>query len=241
MAKYVAESVWIASIYPGAMPPITKNVGPKPSPRSERATVYRLKPVPRDRWKKPHLLEVTDAFENVPNPIKAAESNRGDRIGANMVFDTSPVPCEEIAANLIQEWAGNMVGIPPGASPGIMQIVGTTPTEAELEQLFRMQSLFFEYLFQEGEKLARVHDYKGITQTMRDASVWLGHERVWSVPQDSKAVSNCPACTKVINAAALVCEHCGTRVKALPPELAALNPALPGPINPPLKSPTATL
>lgn len=221
MAKYVAESKWIASIYPGKLWPITKYVGPHPNPRTARATVYKLNPVPRGG--KPSLLEVTDAFQNVPNPMKAAESMKTDRIGSNMVFDSAPVACEEICENLIQEWAGAMVGLPAGARPGIMVIVGTVPMQAEMKQLVEQQTVFCEYLFQEGERLARVNDWKGITQTMRDSAVWLGHERIWSSPAKSSDVVQCPACRQVIPSDASVCHHCGTRVKAMSAELAAMN------------------
>lgn len=228
MAKYVADSLWIASIYPGKLWPITKYVGPNPNPRSPRATVYRLEPV--SRGKKPFMLEVSDAFENVPNPQEASESNRADRIGANMVFNSKPVTCQELAANLIQEWAGGMVGLPSGALPGIATVIGTVPTQAELERITEQQTMFFEYLFQEGEKLHRLNDWKGITQTMRDACQWLGHERVWSTPASSSSVTNCPACRQIIPVDASVCHHCGTRVKALPVDLAALNPDKSAPV-----------
>lgn len=234
MAKYTAESIWIASIYPGIVQPITKYHGPHPSPRSARATVYRLKPV--QRGGKPFLLEVSDAFENVPNPMKAAESMKSERIGSTMVFDSSPVACEEIVENLLQEWAGGMVGLPPGAAPGIIRLIGTVPTQDERERMTQQQTILYEYLFQEGERLYRQSDWKGITQTMRDAAVWLGHERIWSTPAKSSESVNCPGCNEVISSAAAVCKHCGTRIKELPGEIAALNK---GHITPPLRSPSA--
>jgi hypothetical protein len=221
MAKYVAESKWIASIYPGTLWPIIKYVGPHPNSHSPRATRYELKPVPRGG--KPFMLEVVDAFENVPNPMKAAESSKADRIGANMIFDSSPVPCEEIAANLIQEWVGGRFGVPSGAAPGIMIVIGTIPTQAELKRMEEMQTAFGEYLFQEGERLNELKQWKDIRPEMRDMAVWLGRDVRWGTPGNATDLIPCPACTKQIPSQSIVCAVCGTRLKALPPDLAKLN------------------
>lgn len=225
MAKYVPDSKWIASIYPGKLPPITKYHGQDPNPRKPRATVYSLDPVARG--KKPFMLEVIDSFENVPNPMKAAESQKSERIGSNMVFDSAPVACEQIVENLIQEWAGGMVGVPVGAQMGIMAIIGTVPTQAELILMTEMQTKFFEYMFQEGERLDRQREWKGIRQPMVDAAIWLGRDRLWSSPSLSTEMVPCPACKKDIPADSIICNVCGIKLRALPPELAALNPPAP--------------
>lgn len=225
MAKYVAESKFIASIYPGKLPEIIKYVGPDPAVRdrngkaNSRATVYRLKPVPRGG--KPFMLEVTDSFENVPNPMKTAESSKGDRKGANMIFDSNLVSCEEIAQGLVQEWVGNMVKMPVGGAPGIMIVVGTVPTQAELEHMQQAQTIYFESLYSEAQRLADIHLVDKITQPMRDAAEWLGREPKW-VPKSTDLIA-CPVCRKDIAADSIKCAVCGTQLQALPPELAKLN------------------
>lgn len=235
MAKYTADSKFIASIWPGELPIIRKYVGVHPNPRSGRCTPYQLKPV--SRGGKPFCLEVSDAFENRPNPVKAAENNPGDRIGSSMAFDSVIVPCEEILANLLQEWTGGMIDMPIGGGMGIMAINGTVPTQAEHEQMMGELTIMFEHLFQEGERFHRQNEWKSITGFMRLSAEWLGHERIWSTPQRSVDTIACPNCRQNISSQAFLCQHCGLKLKALPPELAALNPEIIRPLAPPVKNP----
>jgi hypothetical protein len=235
MARYVADSKYIASIFPGNLDRIKLYHGVNPKPGSGRATVYCLPPVPRegrpvipeDLTNVKHVkqngrhfvvLEVSDAFENILNPLKSAES--GTR-----VWDSGPVPCEEIIGTLMKHWTGNMVGVPPGATPGVMVINNSTPSQDETAIMLRAQNAFYEYMFQEGERLARENDWKHITDNMRDACDWLGHKRNWAHPGNSQSTINCPECKQPILADANVCHHCRTRLRPVSPELAALQPA----------------
>src|SRR5579859_5324432 len=71
MAKYIAESKWIYSIWPGKLEPIKLYHGPDPNPLSGRCTTYWIPPVPpRGPASKPKGIEVADAFENVLNPME---------------------------------------------------------------------------------------------------------------------------------------------------------------------------
>ena len=227
MAKYVAESTFIASIYPGELPPITKYVGPEPSvydkngKANSRATVYRLKPVPRGSKQGYFSLEITDAFELVPNPMKAAESSRGDRKGANMIFDTNLVTCEEIANGLMQEWVGNMVKMPVGASPGIMIVANSAPTQANLETMHQMQTVYAEHMYAEAQRLSNANLIEKITQPMKDMAKWLGREPVW-IPRAVDMIA-CPECRKDIPADTRVCQYCRTRLQPMSAEVAKLN------------------
>lgn len=232
MARYVADSIYIASIYPGRLERIKLYHGSNPKAGSGRATVYCLPPVPREgRPEIPEdltnvkavkqggrhfvVLEVSDSFENILNPLRSAESGV-------KVWDSGPVPCEEIVRTLIQHWTGNLMGVPPGAAPGVMVITNSAPSQQETEHMLKMQNAFYEYMFQEGERLARENDWKHITETMRDACDWLGHKRNWAHPGNSNSTINCPECKQPILADANVCYHCRTRLRPVSSELAAL-------------------
>lgn len=207
--KYTSESKYVCSIYPGVLPPYVANVGPDPSPRKGRRTVYQLEPIKRFSKRKPfQVLEVSDAFENVPD-IKNAT-------GGRMPFVASPVPCEEIVKDMINFWTGNMPGLPMDARPGIMEIVLSTPTQDELKRMEAMQTKFFEYMFQQGEEHHREGKWNRITPAMRDACEWLGYERTWSHPEKSAEQIPCPNCAQLIRPIQKVCHHCQRDVN--PPE-----------------------
>lgn len=201
MAKYTAESKFIASIYPGKLERLTRSHGTDPNPRSGRCTVYWIPPVSRHTrpgWK---TLEVPDAFENILDVPKSSET-RGK------VWASSPVSCEEIIQDILTKWTGNMVGVPEGAAPGVMQIVGTVPTTAELAHLKAIQTNYFEWRFQQGEELHKKNQWNLISETMRDAAIWLGHERIWASPEQSSNTIKCPECKQLIPADATTCFQC---------------------------------
>lgn len=217
MAKYEADKLVIASIWPGTLEAKVLYHGKDPDAHSGRATRYWIPPVKRGSRPPYKLLEVFDSFENVPDHMNG-DNGKPEWTG-------KPVLCEEIAENLLRFWAGNMVGIPAGATPGIIALPKgrEVPHQSDIDRMFEIQGLFAEYLFQQGERLAAERDWKGITQTMRDMAKWLERDRNWSTPEMSSKTANCPACGQVIPDNVYVCFHCGTKIKALPPELAALN------------------
>ncbi len=213
--KFVAERRYICSIWPGELEPISVNVGRQPTKDKGRRTVYELEPVKRGG--KPFVIEITDMFEDVPNPAK------GD--GSVLLFDAKPVDCGESVTNCLNIWTRNIFGVPDGAAMGIMEIVNTAPTGPERATLLETQTALMEWLFQEGERLDQEKKWKFITAPMRLSAEWLGRPRRWANPGQAAESSPCPACQQIIPDAASVCHHCGTRVRALPAELAALNKA----------------
>jgi hypothetical protein len=222
MAKYTADTITIASIWPGTLEPKIMYHGADPDPKSPRATRYWIEPVKRNSRPPYRLLLVSDSFENIADYTNAE--------GGKPEFISRPVMCEHIVENLLRYWAGNMVGVPAGAAPGIIALKGEAgkdgyaiPHSTELDTMFRMQTMFAEDQFQKGERLAAEREWKGITQTMRDMARWLGRDRPWSTPELTMKVIDCPACRQPIPDDAYICHHCGTRVKALPDDLARLN------------------
>lgn len=237
MARYTAEAVYIASIYPGKLTSIQKYHGDTTNPREGRAKRYYLPPVYRGikpvipegcknvkAFRTPHdvwvaVLEVTDAFELVPNPLKAD--------GGRMAWDMSPVDCHQIATNLHAEWAGNFVAVPAGASPGIKIIINTVPTPDELDEMLNMQKSFYDFLLSEGDRHSRQNEWREITQYMRDAANYLRQERAWS--GSGITTVDCPHCLQPIQKTATVCYHCSRDVKPAlveaEPETVAVGPA----------------
>lgn len=244
MAKYTAESKYIASIYPGHLDPLRISVGPNPQVDSRNGfcTVYAIPPV--KRGEKPqaklpanvkfvngcYVLEVSDSFEKKVDNGETMSQGR-------TVWTTSPVSCDWIVANILDYWTGHMINVPNGMKPGIMEIANTSPTQAERERMEADQRAFFEWCFAEGERLDRDKNWKDITEPMRLACDWLGYKRSWANPAEVGSTINCPACQESIHESAAVCRYCGTRLKALPEHIAALNPK--GAIAPPLRSPSA--
>jgi hypothetical protein len=215
MAKWTPDIKFIASIYPGELDSVPLNHGPSPQPRTPRRTVYKLTPVPRDKARtNPCVIEVRDGFEDVI-----------DLMGAQTGRKTMPKPVDsaETVACLLKYWTGSMVGVPPGATPGIIEIANTVPTQAEFRQMFEIQTAYFEFLFQTGERLNRENNWKEITGAMRIGAEWLGRDSDWSNPARVTEMVACPACGELIMPKMAVCKHCHTRLRALPKEIAAFN------------------
>lgn len=208
MAKQQLESKFICSIYPEAPPSIKKYVGDSPASNSPRCKVYSLSGVKKNSAPGYEVLEVTDTFENVEDILGSTRRRKS--------FQSRIVPCERMVKDLIQEWAGNMVGIPAGIGPGIMEITNSVPTTAELEVLHQIQSAFFEHMFSEGERLANNGLMKEITRPMVLAAEWFGRKVNWATSMYVRTVP-CPHCKQNIPPDATVCHICHRTVSSASP------------------------
>ena len=223
MAKYIAETLCIASIYPGKLEPIRRHYGPTRESvgrKAVRSTLFELQPVPRGG--KPFILTVEDSFEEVLDVMQIQNSTAGS---IQKPRGIRPVPVENIVEDLIARWTGGifMDGLPQGAGPGIIKINGTVPTKAELDELMERQTIYFETMFAIGERHNQQNNWKDINDVMRLAAEWLGHKRVWSHRAISADSGPCPLCKAMVENDAYVCGSCGKVIRAMPPELAALN------------------
>ena len=223
MGKYVADSVTIASIWPGKLKAISKFVGPDPNPINERepgkstgrCTNYELVPV--KRGDKPFCLEVADAFETNRDWIQSAEQGR-------QVVHMAPVDCRQIAENLVREWTGNFVDVPAGAGLGIRIIRGGVPHQDELQEMRGELSAFCNWRFQEASRHARLNEWKEILRPLDEiCAEWIGQKPAWAAPEKSGDIVACPACTTQISSKAAVCPNCRYQIKALPAQIAELN------------------
>ena len=237
MSRYIADVRFICSIYPGKLEAVRRNYGrslDNEGRGAERSTLFKLEPVPRGG--KPFILPVYDSFESVIDVM--AMSTIGGTPQKRRA--PKPVPVETIISDLLNCWTGGLFDVPSGAKPGIGEIsllpaqvrelnkTGELPEDIgvakeELDQLNSQQTLYFEYLFTEGERLHKQNNWKEITETMRLAADWLGYQREWSHKAIARDSGPCPLCTAIIPNAAVVCPSCHHVIKQLPGDIARLN------------------
>jgi hypothetical protein len=198
MSKQILDSKYICSIYPGDLPPMKFYQGESPNPASPRCVTYEMKGVPKGS--EPAVIEVSDAFENVHDILASTRKRRA--------FSSKIVPCERTTNNILQHWAGNMVGVPTGMGPGIMEIANSAPTTAEIAELERRQTAFFEFMFAEGERLMADKRMKEITQPMVLAAEWLQRKTTWASATFVNTTP-CRHCKQDIPQDASVCYVCG--------------------------------
>jgi hypothetical protein len=194
--------VVIASVYPDT-PPVVE----RPFDGWTRYQIGACK-----KGEKPVLIRVQDAVQFTKDPL-----NR-EVVNESLIF------CEQVADDLLRHWAATPIGAPPGSGPGIGLIAEETPTEEEIAILTARQNLLFEYLYHEGMRMAQNQDWRGINRHHRMAAEYLGLEEVWARDPRKEGNVPCPACTTPISVHAFICPSCGTVLKKLPPELAALQP-----------------
>jgi hypothetical protein len=229
MARVVLEQVCIASIYPGKTDVIRLPHGPGLSPRNGRLTAYSLEPVPRDKtpgikWhsRNPFVLTVDDAYESVPAPWKSK--------GPVMAIDTMPVDVNQIADYLVNQWAGNLMGMPAGVTPGIMRIRGTVPHNDEIQELIQKQTAYAEHMLGVGDMLFQEpRERKWITTPMRESAIWLGRSRNWINAKVDPSAEKIPCrfCKAPVDQDAYVCQTCSRVLRAIPAELDLEQPKMP--------------
>jgi hypothetical protein len=234
MGRYIADVRFLASIYPGKITPIRRNYGTSlhgEGKGANRSTLFELEPVARG--KKPFVLPIYDSFEEILDIVALSSMANSPRKPRG----SKPVSSDSIVADLLKEWTGGLFNVPQDASPGIMEI---RPMKVEMEKFYRdarelpgpnvgeikymtdRQTQYFEFLFTEGERHHKQNNWKEITETMRIAAEWLGHDREWSSRAIAKESGPCPLCTQIVANAAIFCPSCHQQIRAMPPEILAL-------------------
>lgn len=214
---YTAETRYICSIYPGILPTIKRNYGPSADgigPAAVRQSLFQLKPVPKGSKPGYFVLPIQDCFESVLD----FKDPKGPKLA-------KPVPCEEILADLLTHWVGGLHNVPPGAKPGVGEIINATPSRDELLALRAQQVLYFNYWFLQGEAISNGQENaikahgSMITDLMILAADWLGERRKWSNPEIARDAKPCPFCQELISELAIVCPNCSREVQAIPDHL----------------------
>ena len=228
MAKYVADMKCIASIYPGQLQDQRRSYGPSresSGPKAQRSTLFHLDPVPRGSKPPYCVIEVYDSFEDVLDVMNQSGSQGGNTGPRPRI--QKPVPVDTIIADLLTAWTGGLYNVPPGAKPGVIEIIGSVPTQAERRQMEEQQAAYFEYWFGQGEALYRgdpttIQNYKTYTTEMRLAAEWLGRQRPWSDVSLAAQLVACKWCTSLVPEQAIFCPQCQKQLQAVPPEMMAL-------------------
>jgi hypothetical protein len=194
----------IASVYPARPEAISRPF--------DGWTTYTLPAVPKGD--EPHLLQIRDAVQFEVDPLVR------DVIKENLIF------AEQVCEDLVGHWARTPIGAPPGTGPGIGLIAGPMPTDEEIQALYTRQDLMFEWLYQEGLRLAQNQEWRGIDQRHRLAAAWLNREEPWAIDSGRimPEVEECPACGSEIPAGKAICRVCRTQIRELPTNLAHLQP-----------------
>ncbi len=204
--RYQAEIAYLCSIYPGKLEAQRRNYGPtrdSNGPKAVRSSLFELEPV--DRGAKPFILELCDSFEDILDIQQLNIQNTKARI-------SKPVDVQTIANDLLSVWTGGLIGVPQGAKPGIMLIANSTPSQGEKQQMMEMQTMYFEYMFNEGERLHQEKKWDSITETMRLAAVWLDRKRVWAHRNMSADSGPCPLCHSMVPNEAVFCNECKQQI-----------------------------
>jgi lambda repressor-like predicted transcriptional regulator len=96
------------------------------------------------------------------------------------VMRPAPVPVETIIADLLRNTTQNFIGAVASLSPGIAQIAGETVTDAELDRLNKMETVFCNALITEAndiwEKRYDSNEKRRIGSLHRGALEWLGSQ-----------------------------------------------------------------
>jgi|SRR6185436_2428444 len=237
MARYIPDVKFIASIYPGQLPTIRRHYGPSRNsegPTAQRSTAFVFEPVARGE--RAFVLPIYDSFESVLDITALSAMGNQNPQKPRL---PKPVAVETIVADILKEHTGGLFNVPQGASPGLIEIVPMKvelkkyadtgdlpgPSVSELRSMMAMQSMYFEYLFTEGERLHKQNNWKEITDTMRLGADWLGYKREWSHRDMASDSGPCPWCTTMISNQAIVCPSCNRQVKETPAHLLKIEKA----------------
>lgn len=205
-SRYQAEIAYIASIYPGPVDPQRRSYGPtreSSGPSAVRSMLYELTPV--ERGDKPFVMELCDCFQDVIDVQQLSIENTKQRM-------PKPVDVNEIVNDLLKVWTGGLIGVPQGAKPGIIKIINSVPSQAELREMMSAQTIYFEYLFNEGERLHQEKKWDLITPTMRLAATWLDRKRTWAQQNMSASSGPCPLCYEMVPNEAVFCNACKQQI-----------------------------
>lgn len=228
--RYVAEVRFIASIYPGQLPVLTRYYGPSISATGQgasRRTEFKLEPVLKGA--RPFILPVHDSFEQTLD-VMALSAHKNN---PHKPMQSKPVAVEGIVQDLLNDWVGRLANVPDGCKPGVGEVhlpesivneynrrgsqLPNSVTESkhsgiprdEYDQLVDQQTKYFEYWLGEGELTHDQKKFKEISPIMRLAAEWFPDRPVrWRTKNFAAEIVRCPLCTSEIPADAVVCPSC---------------------------------
>jgi hypothetical protein len=120
-----------------------------------------------------------------------------------------PIPAEIAAQSLVDIWTSGALGQASGYGPGIMLIIGETPTAEELEYVRDRQYNYDLALISDADQRWAQGDLRNITDSHRRAARSRGVEREWVKQiKRNQTLKDCGACGREILQSAIVCQHC---------------------------------
>lgn len=184
-------------VMPAAVP---ENIGKFPDVLNPLAKVA-LDEVSRRPYS---TLQIQDTYQMIRN-LTADDDDPN-------VYTPMFIPVDMVVEDLVREWTFGRHGATDGVGPGIMQIVGESPTQPEIISAFERQGEYCSWLVQDGDLLFAQQDFKGIGQVHKLAAVWLREDRPWMRKLGQETPVQCPACREEIKLGAVLCKHCSTNI-----------------------------
>ena len=120
------------------------------------------------------------------------------------------VPADVLAKSLVNDFRVGCLGVTPTAYPGIFVLENPEGQELDnsLTKAQQAQHDWFKVLVHMADNDWSKYQRPGaINRLQRHAAKALGLDREWSM-DISATPTFCPACTKVVDARAVVCMHC---------------------------------
>lgn len=127
----------------------------------------------------------------------------------------TPVFADEIARDLLTEFASGMIGQDSGYGPGVWLQVTSVPEPEKVAQYKATQENFFQHLVRQADSLFHAGKASQITDLHRAAAKWLkATDYPWMQKLQQKATKECVACYSQIDARASICPVCTSRQPA---------------------------
>ncbi len=122
-----------------------------------------------------------------------------------------PLSALDLARSLVASWASDVIEGNGAMGPGIMVIEGSTPTDAELEQVRNRQATYARTLINSAKIYYSQDKVKDISGLHRAMAEFMGVKNVpWLVEMEQVEMKACRACGERIRAEALKCKECQT-------------------------------
>lgn len=160
-------------------------------------------PIPKSDGKTPTVLVITDAITNI-------------YMGHEMGTFPSPVPVEQLANSIVNDYVNSNLEIQEDARPAMFWVEGShTPEEVlkkfpeKCQEALRKQLNWFAILVRAADDAwARTHQHRAVSDLQRIAARALGMTKEWSVAPEPVTLIKCPACTIMVESTAIICKNC---------------------------------
>lgn len=146
-------------------------------------------------------------------------------LDADRGYMKRPIPAEETANSVVEDYIASMIYADPACHPGIFWVPGELK-QADIERLHgqklkevrAIQDQWFTRIVEAADdEWARAKHHRSIAPVQKLAAKCLGMEKEWTVQVNYNAgvvFVKCPACMSLIDNKAIVCGTCRCVVNA---------------------------